>query len=118
MTGLQPCLEFEVCDKKNPTGEPLLGRPISARLPSDYSDGVKYWCAFKREENNAFKDMLKAIAAAHPKKVTYPFPKTGFSVELDKAGHWVHKPRSGVNSSVTEFYSLRLVNQFVGIKPA
>ena len=113
-----PCLEFKVYDLTDPNGKPLLEKPISARLPSGTSRGVNYECKFDRKENKAFRDLLTAFAAAHPNKVTLPFPKTAFAVELDHAGRWVHKVRPGANSSVTDFYRLHLVDQFVGIKRA
>jgi hypothetical protein len=113
-----PCIELNVYDLTDPNGKPLLEKPISARLPSGKSRGVNYACKFDRKENKAFLALLTAFAAAHPEKVTPPFPKSGFAVELDHAGRWVHKPRPGVNSSVTDFYSLHLVHHFVGIKRA
>ena len=64
----------------------------------------------------ALKDLLMAFAAAHHKNVT--FAQSGFTLELDRAGRWVHEPRSLANTSVSKFYSFRLVNQFVGVKPA
>ena len=76
-------------------------------------------CSFERQQNKALKGLLTAFAAPHPKKVTLPFPKSGFNVELDHARRWVNIPgRPTENSSVSKFYSLHLVNQFTGVKQA
>ena len=75
-------------------------------------------CSFERQQNKALKGLLTAFAAAHPKKVTLPFPESGFTLEL-QAGHWVHKPRHPLkHSSVSKFYRFELVGEFVGIKQA
>ena len=47
-------------------------------------------CSFDRQKNKVLKGLLTAFAAAHPNKVTLPFPKSGFTVELDHARRWVH----------------------------
>ncbi len=75
-------------------------------------------CSFDRQKNKVLKGLLTAFAAAHPNKVTLPFPKSGFTVELDHARRWVHIGRPTENSSVSKFYSLHLVNLFTGVKQA
>ena len=85
-------------------------------MPSENSNGKKHSCQFDRGENKKLRDLLTAFAARHPEKVKRPFPKTGFTLELDHDDTWVHIPR-GV-TSVSEFYSFHLVHRFVGIKEA
>jgi hypothetical protein len=92
-----------------------LDHTISLRIPSDKSRGLSLACQLTKSKNErAFLEKLEECAKDHPRLPT--FNKTGFTLELDGYGRWVHKPKSSSTSSVSDYFSFHLEDQFVGVK--
>ena len=69
-------------------------------------------CKFNSgDHNRAFQ---KLFLAEHGED---KFPESRFSLQR-KEGRWVHDPRLEKHSSLSEYYSFHLVDEFVGVKQA
>jgi hypothetical protein len=89
---------------------------ISLRKPSGKSNGLLLACQLTKGKNEkAFQRKLEECAEEHPRRPQ--FNKTTFTLELDDYGRWVHKPRYSHTSSVSDYFSFHLEDQFVGVKP-
>ena len=101
-----PSMTFKVCDLgASEDAEPLLPDSIIFFEPGDKTNGVKLWCQFHTKKNGAFK---KLFLKDHPK---VKFSKTGFTLEREGNGRWVHHPRDKANSSLSDYYSFHRVDE-------
>ena len=110
------CKVFKVCALgADFNAASVLEDTISLREPSGKSNGLLFVCHLKTEK--AFQRKLQDYAEQNPGLP--PFNKTAFTLELDGDGRWVHNLRYSGKSSVSNRFSfhLRVVHQFVGVKP-
>ena len=110
------CKRFKVCAfGADADADSVLDDTISLRIPSGTSNGVLLACQLTQGKNEmAFKTKLKECAEEHPRRPQ--FNKTTFTLEL-RNGRWVHTPRKSRTSSVSDYFSFHLQDQFFGVKP-
>jgi hypothetical protein len=111
------CKRFKVCAfGADADADSVLDDMISLRIPSDKNNGLHLACQLTQGKNErAFLEKLEECAEDHPR--CPQFNKTTFTLVRDDYGRWVHKPRYSRTSSVSDYFSFHLQDQFFGVKP-